>query len=54
MGCGRKVTMTGSQRAIRVAEAMIMHKVASASTPPPPPPADMNPDHLSVENLSVQ
>lgn len=44
--------MTGSQRAIRVAEAMIMHKVASASTPPPP--ADMNPDHLSVENLSVQ
>ncbi|KAL7587512.1 hypothetical protein Lser_V15G36445 [Lactuca serriola] len=52
--CDRKVTMTGSQRAIRVAEAMIMHKVASASTPPPPPPADMNPDHLSVENLSVQ
>ncbi|KAL7252843.1 hypothetical protein ACSBR1_007403 [Camellia fascicularis] len=27
----RKVTITGSQRAIRVAEAMISHKVASAS-----------------------
>ncbi|KAL4575258.1 hypothetical protein LXL04_022100 [Taraxacum kok-saghyz] len=52
--CDRKVTVTGPQRAIRVAEAMIMHKVASASTPPPPPPPDMNPDHLSVENLSVQ
>ncbi|KAI3517183.1 hypothetical protein L1887_16394 [Cichorium endivia] len=52
--CDRKVTVTGSQRAIRVAEAMIMHKVASASTPPPPPPPDMNPENLSVENLSVQ
>lgn len=52
--CDRKVTVTGSQRAIRVAEAMIMHKVASASAPPPPPPSDMNPDHLPVENLSVQ
>ncbi|KAI3721851.1 hypothetical protein L2E82_32870 [Cichorium intybus] len=31
----RKVTITGSQRAINVAEAMIMHKVASASSPPP-------------------
>lgn len=28
---GRKVTITGSQRAIRVAEAMISQKVASAS-----------------------
>ncbi|KAI3695935.1 hypothetical protein L1987_78940 [Smallanthus sonchifolius] len=46
----RKVTISGSQRAIRVAEAMIMHKVSSASAPPP----DMTPDHLSVENLSVK
>ncbi|XP_022006132.1 protein BTR1 isoform X2 [Helianthus annuus] len=32
----RKVTITGSQRAINVAEDMIMQKVASASSPPPP------------------
>ncbi|KAL4562404.1 hypothetical protein LXL04_034607 [Taraxacum kok-saghyz] len=31
----RKVAITGSQRAINVAKAMIMHKVASASSPPP-------------------
>ncbi|KAL9992082.1 putative K domain-containing protein [Helianthus debilis subsp. tardiflorus] len=45
----RKVTITGSQRAIRVAEAMIMHKVSSASAPPP----DVTPDQLPVENLSI-
>ncbi|PWA59011.1 binding to TOMV RNA 1L (long form) [Artemisia annua] len=46
----RKVTITGSQRAIRVAEAMIMHKVSNASAPP----QDLNPDHLPVENLSLE
>ncbi|KAK1416597.1 hypothetical protein QVD17_32388 [Tagetes erecta] len=46
--CDRKVTITGSQRATRVAEAMIMHKVSSASAPPP----DATPDHLPAENLS--
>lgn len=49
--CDRKVSITGSGRAIRVAEAMIMHKVASASAAPPP--SDPTPDHLSVENLSL-
>ncbi|XP_071732940.1 protein BTR1-like [Rutidosis leptorrhynchoides] len=47
--CDRKVTIKGSQRAIRVAEAMIMHKVSSASAPPSEP----NPEQLSVENLSI-
>ncbi|XP_071686301.1 protein BTR1-like [Rutidosis leptorrhynchoides] len=47
--CDRKVTITGSQRAIRVAEAMIMQKVSSASAPPPETTAD----HLPVENLSL-
>lgn len=46
----RKVTITGSQRAIRVAEAMIMHKVSNASAPH----QDLNPDHLPVENLSLE
>ncbi|XP_076897076.1 protein BTR1-like [Bidens hawaiensis] len=46
----RKVMVSGSQRAIRVAEAMILHKVSSASAPPP----DVTADHLSVENLSVK
>ncbi|XP_076902122.1 protein BTR1-like isoform X1 [Bidens hawaiensis] len=47
--CDRRVTITGSQRAIRVAEAMIMHKVSSASAPPP----DVAPEDLPVENLSI-
>lgn len=52
--CCRKMTVSGSQRVIRVAEAMIMHKVSSTSAPPPSPPlTNMNPDHLFVENLSV-
>ncbi|XP_076957304.1 protein BTR1-like [Bidens hawaiensis] len=33
----RKVTITGSQRAINIAEDMIMQKVASASSPPSAP-----------------
>ncbi|XP_076946835.1 protein BTR1-like [Bidens hawaiensis] len=33
----RKVTITGSQRAINIAEDMIMQKVSSASSPPPAP-----------------
>ncbi|KAJ9553651.1 hypothetical protein OSB04_017696 [Centaurea solstitialis] len=49
--CDRKVSITGSGRAILVAEAMIMHKVASASAPPPP--SELTPDQLSVENLSL-
>nr|XP_043613330.1 protein BTR1 [Erigeron canadensis]XP_043613337.1 protein BTR1 [Erigeron canadensis] len=45
----RKVTITGSHRSIRAAEAMIMQKVSSASAPPP----DVTPDQLAVENLSL-
>ncbi|KAK9064053.1 hypothetical protein SSX86_017925 [Deinandra increscens subsp. villosa] len=48
--CDRKVTITGSQRATRIAEAMIMHKVSSASAPPP----DATPEHLPVESLSLE
>ncbi|GJU06416.1 potassium channel SKOR-like protein [Tanacetum coccineum] len=48
LGC-LKVTIIGSQRTIRVTEAMIMHKVSNASAPP----QDLNPDHIPVENLSL-